>query len=75
MRTAIALAAATPLALSLTCWLSCECTSVCPAWGAAACMGIAFATGAVIFVTASMAWELYDLSHHRAPMFRTEGFD
>ena len=45
MRVAITLAAAAPPALGSTCWLSCECAALCPAWGAAACIGIALAAG------------------------------
>ena len=73
MRTAIALASATPVALNATCWLSCECASVCPAWGVAACMGMALASGAAIFVTASTAWELHRFRRFRPPLFHTEG--
>ena len=75
MRTAIALAAATPLLLNATCWLSCGCAAVCPPWGAAACVSISIATGVAIYVGASIAKALYDLTLHRPLRFRTEGFD
>ncbi len=75
MRTAIALAAATPLVLNATCWFSCECASLCPAWGVAACVSISIATGAAIYVGASIARVLYDLAQQRPLPFRTEGFD
>ena len=75
MHAAIALASAAPPALAATCWWSCECAAVCPAWGAALCTGIALATGAVIFVTASLARTLHGLSRHRPLVYRAEGFD
>ena len=75
MRTALAFAAITPPALHATCWVVCECGAECTALAAAAWMGIALATGAAIFVVASMAWELYRLSRHRPPVFRVEGLD
>ena len=75
MRTAIALAAVTPLVLNATCWFSCESESLCPAWGAAACVSISIATGAAIYVGASIARVLYDLAQHRPLPFRAEGFD
>ena len=75
MRTAIALAAATPLLLNSTCWLSCECESLCPAWGAAACVGVSIATGAAVYVGASIARVLHDLTQQRPLPFRAEGFD
>ena len=73
MRVAITFAAAAPPALGSTCWLSCECAALCPAWGAVACIGIALAAGLTLFVTASTAWELHLFSRHRPPRFHTEG--
>lgn len=75
MRIAIALAAITPPAVHATCWVVCDCGTECTALAAAAWMGLALATGAAIFVVASMAWELYLLSCHRPPVFRADGFD
>ncbi len=74
MRSAIAPASVTPVALNLTCWLSCECGPECGVWSAAACMAAALASGAAIFAAASMAWALHRFSRRRPPLFRTEGW-
>ena len=62
MKAAIALMAALPPLLALSCWHWCECETICPIAGALACTTLALGAGLVIHVAGSIAWELHLLT-------------